>query len=74
MLRQLHYGNILRKTKNEMFYGFEKEYTSFEIFSKAIADDIDYYKQQKNSSQNKMDASRKIPGSIHDEKLIIQFK
>lgn len=47
MLRQLHYGNILRKTKNEMFYGFEKEYTSFEIFSKAIADDIDYYKQQK---------------------------
>ena len=73
MLRQLHYGNILRKTKNEMFYGFEKEYTSFEIFSKAIADDIDYYKQQKNSSQNKMNASRKVPGSIHDVKLIIQF-
>lgn len=56
-----------------MFYGFEKEYTSFEIFSKAIADDIDYYKQQKNSGQKK-DASHKIPGSIHDEKLIIQFK
>ena len=74
MLRQLHYGNILRKTKNEMFCGLEKEYTSFEIFSKAIADDIDYYKQQKNPGQNKMDASHKIPGSIHDEKLIIQFK
>lgn len=74
MLRQLHYGNILRKIKNEMFYGFEKEYTSFEIFSKAIADDIDYYKQQKNSGQNKMDASRKIPGNIHDVKLNIQFK
>lgn len=29
--------------------------------------------QQKNSSQNKMDASRKIPGSIHDAKLIVQF-
>ena len=57
-----------------MFYGFEREYTSFEIFSKAIADDIDYYKQQKNPGQNKMDASHKIPGSIHDEKLIIQFK
>ena len=26
------------------------------------------------TAQNKMDASRKIPGSIHDEKLIIQFK
>lgn len=26
------------------------------------------------TAQNEMDASRKIPGSIHDEKLIIQFK
>ena len=27
----------------------------------------------KNSSQNEMDASRKIQRSIHDEKLMIQF-
>ncbi len=30
--------------------------------------------QQTNSRQNKMDASRKIPGSIHDEKLISDTK
>ncbi len=47
---------------------------SLSTAQKAIADDIDYYKQQKNSGQNKMDASRKIQRSIHDEKLIIQFK
>ena len=29
--------------KNEMFYGFEKNYSSFGAFSKAIADYIDYY-------------------------------
>ena len=57
-----------------MFYGYEKEYTSFEIFSKAIADYIDYYNNRRIQAKNKVDASRKIPGSIHDEKLIIQFK
>ena len=36
------YDNCIMETffgrlKNEMFYGYEKEYTSFEIFSKAIA-------------------------------------
>ena len=42
------YDNCIMETffgrlKNEMFYGFEKNYPSFEIFSKAIADYIDYY-------------------------------
>ena len=41
------YDNCIMETffgrlKNEMFYGYEKKYTSFEIFSKAIADYIDY--------------------------------
>ena len=31
------------RLKNEMFYGFEKEYTSFAVFYKVIADYIDYY-------------------------------
>ncbi len=65
---------IFGRLKNEMFYGYEKEYTSFEIFSKAIADYIDYYNNRRIQAKNKVDASRKIPGSIHDEKLIIQFK
>ena len=42
------YDNCIMETffgrlKNEMFYGFEKDYPSFEAFSKAIADYIDYY-------------------------------
>ena len=50
-----------------------KEYTSFEILSKAIADYIDYCNNRRIQA-NKMDASRKIPGSIHAAKLIIQLK
>ena len=37
------------RLKNEMFYGFEKDYHSFEAFSKAIAEYIDYYN---NSRKN----------------------
>ena len=42
------YDNCMMETffgrlKNEMFYGFEKNYHSFEAFSKAIAEYIDYY-------------------------------
>ena len=40
-----------------MFYEFEKDYPSFEAFSKAIADYINYYNKQQNPSENKMDAS-----------------
>ena len=35
------------RLKNEMFYGFEKDYPSFEAFSKAI---VDYMKPIKNIS------------------------
>ena len=37
----------------------------------AIADYIDYYNNRR--IQAKTNASRKIPGSIHDAKLIVQF-
>ena len=39
--------------KNEMFYGFEKDYPSFEAFSKAIADDIDYYNNSRIQAKTK---------------------
>ena len=56
------YDNCIMETffgrlKNEMFYEFEKDYPSFEAFSKAIADYINYYNKQQNPSENKMDAS-----------------
>ena len=34
-----------------MYYGNEKDYSSFEEFSKAIEEYIDYYNKQKNSRQ-----------------------
>lgn len=52
------YDNCIMETffgrlKNEMFYGFEKEYTSFEIFSAAIADYIDYYNNRRIQAKTK---------------------
>ena len=35
------------RLKNEMFYGYEKEYPSYEAFSKAIDDYIDYYNNKR---------------------------
>ena len=51
--------------KNEMYYGYEKEYTSFEIFDKAVEEYIDYYNNIRIQAKNKMDASCKIQRSIH---------
>ena len=60
--------------KNEMFYGFEKDYPSFEAFSKAIADYIDYYNNSRIQAKTKwMPPSKEVQGSIHDGKLIIHF-
>ena len=46
------YDNCIIETffgrmKNEMFYGYEKEYTSFEKFSDAILEYIDYYNNER---------------------------
>ena len=51
------YDNCIMETffgrlKNEMFYGFEKDYPSFEVFSEVIADDIDYYNAESKQKQN----------------------
>ena len=46
------YDNCIMETffgrlKNEMFYGYEKEYTSFEKFSDAIREYINYYNNER---------------------------
>ena len=46
------YDNCIMETffgrlKNEMFYGFEKQYDSFAAFSAAVADYIDYYNNER---------------------------
>ena len=52
------YDNCMMETffgrlKNEMFYGFEKNYHSFEAFSKAIAEYIDYYNNSRIQAKTK---------------------
>ena len=41
------------RLKNEMFYGFEKDYPSFQAFSKAIAEYIDYYNNSRIQAKTK---------------------
>ena len=52
------------RLKNEMFYGYEKDYSSFNEFSEAIRKYIEYYNNERIQVK-KMDASCKIQGSIH---------
>ena len=52
------YDNCIMETffgrlKNEMFYGFEKDYPSFESFSNAIAEYIDYYNNKRIQAKTK---------------------
>ena len=41
------------RLKNEMFYGFENEYTSFESFASAIDEYIDYYNNKRIQAKSK---------------------
>ena len=41
------------RMKVEMFYGFEKEYKSFEIFQKAVDEYIDYYNNERKQKKTK---------------------
>ena len=52
------YDNCVMETffgrmKNEMFYGYEKEYTSFEAFAKAVEEYIDYYNNERIQAKTK---------------------
>ncbi len=39
--------------KNEMFYGHEKEYSSFETFAKAVDGYINYYNNERIQEKTK---------------------
>ena len=41
------------RMKNEMFYGHEKDFSSFEEFSKAVAEYIDYYNNRRIQKKTK---------------------
>ena len=52
------YDNCIMETffgrlKNEMYYGYEKEYESFEDFAKAINEYIDYYNNERIQAKTK---------------------
>ncbi len=52
------YDNCIMETffgrmKNEMFYGYEKEFASFEQFSKAVDDYIHYYNYERIQAKTK---------------------
>lgn len=52
------YDNSIMETffgrmKNEMFYGQEKEYTSFEVFNAAVEEYINYYNNQRIQAKSK---------------------
>ena len=41
------------RLKNEMYYGYEKEYPSFEAFSEAVREYIDYYNNERIQAKTK---------------------
>ena len=52
------YDNCIMETffgrlKNEMYYGYEKDYASFENFSKAVEEYIDYYNNNRIQAKTK---------------------
>ena len=52
------YDNCVMETffgrlKNEMFYGLENEYESFDVFSKAVEEYIDYYNNERIQEKTK---------------------
>ena len=52
------YDNCIMETffgrmKNEMYYGYEKQYSSFEEFSKAVEEYIDYYNNKRIQAKTK---------------------
>jgi transposase InsO family protein len=52
------YDNCIMETffgrlKNEMYYGYEKEYTSFESFAEAVSEYINYYNNERIQAKTK---------------------
>ena len=66
------YDNCIMETffgrlKNEMFYGYEKNYESFEDFSKAIEEYIDYYNNKR--IKQKLAGMSPVKYRIHTSQL-----
>ena len=65
------YDNCIMETffgrmKNEMYYGCEKEYTSFEMFAKAVEEYINYYNNKRIQAKTKwMPPVKYREASIH---------
>jgi len=55
------------RLKNEMFYGFEKDYTSFESFAFAIDEYIDYY----NNTRIQLKTKWMPPSKFRETSMII---
>ena len=53
------------RLKNEMYYGYEKDYSSCEQFSHAIKEYIDYYNNERIQAKTKWMPPNKIQGNIH---------
>ena len=49
--------------KKEIFYGYEKDYCSFNEFSEAVRKNTDYYNNERIQAKNKMDAICKMLGA-----------
>ena len=69
------YDNSVMETffgrlKTEIYYGCEKEYPSFNAFTVAIEEYINYYNNKRIQKKNKMDIPCKIQGSIHVFRLV----
>ena len=62
------------RLKNEMFYGFEKDYPSFEAFSKAIADYIDYYNNSRIQAKTKWMPPSKFREASMMETYLFNFE
>ncbi len=56
--------------KNEMYYGYEKDFKSFEEFTAAVEEYIDYYNNRRIQAKNKMDDTCAIQDGIHVFSLV----
>ena len=66
------YDNCIMETffgrlKNEMFYGFEREYTSFEAFASAIDEYIAYYNNRRIQAKTK----RMPPSKFRETSMLV---
>ena len=59
------------RMKNEMYYGYEQEYETFEQFSKAVDEYIDYYNNRRIQKKTKwMPPASYRKASIHTDSVI----